>query len=70
MKELFDRNSPKVNIGLVGNNHSETTEEKIAKLEGTKAKLKGAIIDENLKEALLKQIDDSIEICTTNHHHR
>ena len=33
MKEKFNRNSSKFNIGLVGNNPNETLEEKIAKLE-------------------------------------
>ena len=70
MKEKFDRNSPRVNIGLVGNNPNGTIEEKIAKLEDSKLKLAAAPIDAGLKEELIGNIDELITSFESHNHHR
>lgn len=71
MKEKFNRNSPKINIGLVGNNPNETIEEKITKLENSKVKLSAATIDAGLKEELLNIIEETIARYEShNIHHR
>lgn len=70
MKEKFNRNSSKFNIGLVGNNPNETLEEKIAKLEESKVKINAAVIDAGLKEELINNIDEMISSFESHNHHR
>lgn len=61
MKEKFDRNLPHVNIGEIGKNPNETVEEKKLRINRTKQKIEGILMDSVLKEELNAILDKSLE---------
>ena len=61
MKEKFDRSKPHKNIGEIGVNPNETTEEKIARINNTKLKLQGAPIDSVVKDGMISILDKSLK---------
>lgn len=61
MREKFNRNKTKTNIGEVGKKVNETTEEKIKRLKETKAKLQNVASRSIIKDEFRAIIDDEVE---------
>ena len=61
MKEKFDRNAPKVNIGLIGKKENETLQEKIQRLKETKVKIEAMKADVDINNAMISIIDDTLD---------